>query len=344
MSNDVGKTKVIRILIVFLQVLIYIQIQIIFIPFAIIGMMIGLYKEMYLSKKLDVSFSAGQSLQYRWIMHMFETREDKNSVEFTKKFPCESHFALWTIMGPFIITQKLFNFRTSLGKLVKPGYEDIKSTSGIRVLKFDEVVEKYIDNMDQLVVLGSGFDLIALKYTKNKDIRVFEVDQTNTLNIKVETLKKAKIKHDWITFVPVDYNKESWADKLINSGFDKTKKTLFIWQSVSLYLEPVLVQETLKLLSELSTEGSVVAQDFYSLNFLNGTISKSATKMMSLIAKNGEPWKFSVDMKDNPRETISALLEENGLTMTDYYLFGEKLDVEPFYCIVEAKKSIYGGQ
>jgi O-methyltransferase involved in polyketide biosynthesis len=57
------------------------------------------------------------------------------------------------------------------------------------------------------------------------------------LNVKVETLKKAGIEHDWITYIPVDYATESWVDNLLEAGFDKTKKTLFLWQSVSLYLE-----------------------------------------------------------------------------------------------------------
>ena len=43
------------------QIILYIPIQIIFIPFAIIGIIDGVYKEMRISKKLDVSYSAGQS-------------------------------------------------------------------------------------------------------------------------------------------------------------------------------------------------------------------------------------------------------------------------------------------
>jgi O-methyltransferase involved in polyketide biosynthesis len=58
-------------------------------------------------------------------------------------------------------------------------------------------------------------------------------------------LKKAGIKHDWITYIPVDYSNESWVDKLLEAGFDKTKKTLFLWQSVSVYLEADIVKETL---------------------------------------------------------------------------------------------------
>ena len=116
------------------QIILYVAIQIIFIPFAIIGIIIAVYKEMRTSRKLSVSFSAIKALQYRWLMHYFNTRQDSLSIAFIKKFPCESHFGIWSIMGALIISQRLFGFTTRLGKLVEPGRETAGSTAGIRVL------------------------------------------------------------------------------------------------------------------------------------------------------------------------------------------------------------------
>lgn len=329
---------ILRFLIRLFQIILYIPIQIIFIPFAIIGLMVGIYKEMRISKKLGVSFSAGQALQYRWIMHFFDTRPDPLSVAFIKKFPCESHFGLWTTMGALIISQRLFGFTTRLGKLVEPGEETLDSTAGIRVLLFDGIMEKYIGEMEQIVIPGAGFDLIALRFTEGKGVKVFELDQVNTLNVKVETLKKAGIKHDWITYIPADYSNESWADKLLEAGFDKTKKTLFLWQSVSLYLETDTVKETLREMADLCANGSIIAQDFYSKAFMLGEISKIAKSNLRLIEKMGEPWKFAIDMSNNPKEAVQSFLQECGLKMTEFTQFGEKLGVKPFYCIVESEK------
>jgi hypothetical protein len=47
----------------------YVIIQILFIPLAILGLGVGLYKEMIVGKRLGISYSAGQALQYRWMMH-----------------------------------------------------------------------------------------------------------------------------------------------------------------------------------------------------------------------------------------------------------------------------------
>ena len=210
-----------------LQIILYILIQIIFIPFLIIGLPVGLYKEMVNGRKFGISFSAGQALQYRWFMHYLETRPDHLTVDFVKKFPCESEFALWTTMGALIISQRLFGFKTRLSEVAEPEQANLAAVSGSRVAAFDRIMEKYVDEMEQIVLPGSGFDLIALPFTQGKKVKVFEIDQANTLNLKVETLKAAGIKHDWITFIPVDYSSESWVDKLIAAGFDKTRKTLF---------------------------------------------------------------------------------------------------------------------
>ncbi|MFC1810727.1 class I SAM-dependent methyltransferase [Patescibacteria group bacterium] len=328
----------IRFFIKLFQIILYIPIQIIFIPFAIIGIIIAVYKEMGKSKKLGVSFSAIKALQYRWMMHYFNTRPDPLSVAFIKKFPCESHFGMWSVLGALIISARLSGFPDMLGKLVEPGKENADSTAGIRVLTFDKIMEKYVDEMEQIVLPGAGFDLIALHFTKGKNVKVFELDQVNTLNVKVETLKKAEIEHDWITYIPVDYSSEHWVDKLLGAGFDKTKKTLFLWQSVSLYLEADIVKEALKDMADLCVDGSIIAQDFYSKVFASGEYSKMAKRYLSIIEKMGEPAKFGIDMSNDPKAAAESFLKECGLKMTEYIQFGEKLDIEPFYCIVEAEK------
>ncbi len=241
-------------------------------------------------------------------------------------------------MGALIISQRLFGFKTRLSKVAEPDEANLAAISGSRVVTFDRIMEKYVDEMEQIVLPGAGFDLIALHFTKGKKVKVFELDQVNTLNVKVETLKKAGIKHDWITYIPVDYANESWVDRLLEAGFEKTKKTLFLWQSVSLYLEADIVKETLRKMADLCADGSIIAQDFYSKAYSLGEYSFIAKRNMSLIESMGEPAKFGIDMSDDPKAAVESFLKECGLKMTEYIQFGEKLDIEPFYCIVEAEK------
>jgi methyltransferase (TIGR00027 family) len=151
-------------------------------------------------------------------------------------------------------------------------------------------------------------------------------------------LKIAGIAHDWITYVPVHYSRESWADKLLAAGLDKTKKTLFLWESVSLFLEPDAVKTTLRDMASLCAGGSVIAQDFYSSAFISGATSRAVKRTSKLMKSMGERWRFGIDMSDDPESAVETFLEDCGLRMTRYAQFGVKLESEPFYCIVEAAR------
>ncbi len=72
---------------------------------------------------------------------------------------------------------------------------------------------------------------------------------------------------------------------------------------------------------------------------------------MSLISVCGRPlelssfprgYSVSPRSSDDPESAIGSFLQGCGLKMTTYFQFGEKLDVEPFYCVVEAKKDGQG--
>jgi methyltransferase (TIGR00027 family) len=241
-------------------------------------------------------------------------------------------------MGALILSERLFGFKTKLNKIVDSGKETIDTTAGIRVLSFDAIMEKHLDKVDQIVLPGAGFDLISLKYTKDSGHQVFELDQSATIQIKTATLNKAGIAHDWIHYIPVDYKRESWSENLLNSGFDPHKKTLFIWESVSLFLEKQEVEESLLKMAELCCEGSVVAQDFYSEHFISGKYSFAVRSQKNMIENMGEKWKFGIDMKENAEGVIEAFLNKHKLKIKEFHQFGEKLHIDPYYCIVEAER------
>jgi len=116
------------------------------------------------------------------------------------------------------------------------------------------------------------------------------------------------------------------------------KKTLFLWESVSLFLEADIVKETLRQMADLCVDGSIIAQDYYSKAFILGETSKIVKMSLSTIEKMGESWTFGIDMSNDPKAAVESFLKECGLKMTEYIQFSEKLDIEPFYCIVEAEK------
>jgi hypothetical protein len=97
MNTKKQPSKIVSVFKRIIQIILYIPIQIIFIPIAMIGMIDGIYRELVIGRKLGISFSAIKALQYRWIGHYFNLRSDRLSVAFIKNFPAESHFGLWAL-------------------------------------------------------------------------------------------------------------------------------------------------------------------------------------------------------------------------------------------------------
>ena len=160
--------------------------------------------------------------------------------------------------------------------------------------------------------------------------------------MKIATMKRAGIEHDWVTYIPVDFKNESWVEKLIKNGFDRTnrtKRTFFLWESVSMYLEEDVAKDTLKKMADISGKGSIIALDFYSKVFVKGEASRAMKKSADLMRKMGEPWIFGIDMSEDARGNVESLLKESGLALKDFVLFGEKNKTKkPFYAIAEAEK------
>jgi len=321
------------------QFLIFLILQILFIPFALIGLLLALYKEMYVSKKLGVSFTAGQAIQIRWIMHYFGTRADKDTVEFIKHFPIESHIGFLGMFGAAIIANRICGYTLSMAKIPEPGKESLMTFLPTRTITFDRIVEKYSSQVDQIVNMGAGFDLRLLKYTKGKDVKIFELDQEKTQNLKLETMKKADLKHDWITYIPVDFREESWVEKLTQSGFDRAKKTYFHWEAVADYLEEDVVKDTLKKMSELCSQGSIIGQSFASKALVTGEGTYAMKRTKELMEKFGEPWLYGIDMSGDARASVESLLSEFGLVLTELTLLGHKRKTgKPFFAIAVCEK------
>ena len=59
---------------------IYIPLQILFLPIVILGALLVAYKQIVVSKKLGLSMTAIEVINGRWTMHIFGMREDELSL------------------------------------------------------------------------------------------------------------------------------------------------------------------------------------------------------------------------------------------------------------------------
>src|SRR5918997_4608404 len=190
-----------------------------------------------------------------------------------------------------------------LSKLVIDyGIYDRFFAPGMGAIEFITARERYIDDflkaclseeLDQVVILGAGFDTRAYRVAGIEQTRVFEVDHPTTQEVKLKRLKKViDPLPDHVTFIPVDFNTHTLAERLLASSYNEQGKTLFVWQGVTMYLTPEGVDGTLTFIANHSGPGSAVVFDYFYNETLRDMKMKTARRIARVI---GEGLIFGID-------------------------------------------------
>ena len=141
----------------------------------------------------------------------------------------------------------------------------------------------------QYVICGAGMDTFSFRNT-NSDIKIFEIDHPNTQKYKKDKIKEL----EWIipknvTYVPIDFSKDSMETVLIKYNFNREIPTFFAILGVTYYLTLPVFEDTISKISNLSLAGSEVVFDFPD----ETTLTEKAVRRvleLAMITKNlGEP-------------------------------------------------------
>lgn len=183
------------------------------------------------------------------------------------------------------------------------------STTVVSRIRFvDDCLKDCIkEGVEQLVILGAGYDARAYRFSELKNRLVFEVDHPNTQKIKIDKITRIFIKlPDHVVYVPVDFEKDKLISKLVEAGYRRDLKTLFIWEGVSKYLTVNAVNELLSVVSGNSLIGSSIVFDYLFQSMVDGNSgSKLAEKALNFQARKGEPFIFGLPEK-NPEHFIMS--------------------------------------
>ena len=142
----------------------------------------------------------------------------------------------------------------------------------------------------QYVILGAGMDTFAFREPEFlSKYRVFEVDHPLTQADKLERITRAGWTiPDNLSFVPVDFTKDSLTERLIAAGFDPSVKSFFSWLGVTYYLSAEAIDTTLSALSSLCADGSSLVFDYPDENFFDAPERRVQNTIMMAKA-GGEP-------------------------------------------------------
>lgn len=112
----------------------------------------------------------------------------------------------------------------------------------------------------QVVILGAGLDTFALRNARGT-LRIYEVDHPATQLWKRERLAEAAIAvPPRLAFVPVNFEQEDLAEKLVAAGFQQNAPAFFTWLGVVPYLTQEAIGRTLDFVS--SIENAEVVFDY----------------------------------------------------------------------------------
>lgn len=214
-----------------------------------------------------------------------------------------------------------------------------------RTKYIDDLVKKALDNgIDQLVILGAGFDTRSFRILEGNRVKIFEIDLPEIQDKKKLMLKKhIEILPDNIIYIPIDFNTQLLDVSLMDKGLNYSKPIFFIWEGVTQYITEQAVDKTLKFISN-AAQGSEVVFTYVLKSFIDGSENnQTANTMISLLKADNNPFCFGL----NPSDTTSflsqyklTLIEDVGkLYFQENYLkpLERNLDISPIERLVYAK-------
>ena len=172
-------------------------------------------------------------------------------------------------------------------------------------------------DLGQLVILGAGLDTLAYRRADLlSGLSVFEVDHPDTQELKRASLAQAGIKiPDNVKFAAFDFENQTLAEALEQSGIDATVPTLFTWLGVHMYLDDASVKSTLAALGSFAA-GSEIVMDFIPEENpeLADEVENSVQDLQKIVEQMGEPIKSRY-----APDALEERLIEAGFSRVNFY-------------------------
>jgi methyltransferase (TIGR00027 family) len=181
-----------------------------------------------------------------------------------------------------------------------------------RTRYIDEYLNECIeDGIEQLIILGAGYDSRAYRIENLKGrVTVFEVDHPATQERKIEKVQKmlSPLPSN-VVYVPIDFDKEKLSQKMFQSGYDKGKKSLFIWEGVTPLITAEAVDETLHFVAKNSGPGSSIIFNYILKSVVDGTCQlEEAQEIRKAFSRGG-----IADFRSNRGDLLQFGIEETAI-------------------------------
>jgi methyltransferase (TIGR00027 family) len=165
--------------------------------------------------------------------------------------------------------------------------------------------------LPQLVILGAGLDARAFRMPELASTIVYEVDFPSTQTLKKARARELTAAAREVRFVPIDFERESLEDVLTRAGHRTDLRTVWIWEGVTMYLDPAAMEATLRMVSARSANGSALLMTYSTPDLapiLDGALAPVAPLVDFAFGLLGEPLRGRMS-----KDEAHALLKKHGL-------------------------------
>jgi methyltransferase (TIGR00027 family) len=210
-----------------------------------------------------------------------------------------------------------------------------------RTKYFDAVFMDAVKNsIEQIVFLGAGFDSRPYRFHKwINATMIFELDMKPTQDHKLFCLRKNNVAvHDNVSFIPMNFETDDPFAMLGRHGYDKRRRTLFLWEGVTFYLSQAAVTRMLRNVKENSGSRSRVCFDFQTRQADGGLLQ---TGLEDEVIQFGiEEGKIVSFVNDHPYRILEHItageIERRFLMLRDGSLFGAVMPMMNFLLLEHA--------
>jgi len=301
-------------------------------PLGIIGFIA--YIVPVLRDRGKMALSSYESLNWRMLYHINGSRYDPTSLQLARGLPATNILFRNLVLRGTLWVCRFTDYLPTYVEYPPPDPTQINALIGARCHFYDNAILGHISAVNQVVILGAGWDSRAYGLLKNKDVKIFEVDTPATQTVKLDAIEKTGIDASHVTFVSCDLNRENWLDAITAYGFDPNKPTYILWEAVTMYIEEQAVHKTFQIISSLPS-GSAVSFDVQTRGWYDDT---DKGKLLGWIFKKfyGDPFKCGFTITSDFSDWMSEYLNKYQLVLKGARPLIEKEGEVPYVGLVFA--------
>src|SRR5208283_3456245 len=202
--------------------------------------------------------------------------------------------------------------RSVITRIIDSRWSGARTSAVARTRAIDDAACQALETgVQQVVLLGAGFDSRAYRLPGMQKVTVYEVDHPATSARKREVTQCALGKLPTnVQYVEIDFTKNDLEPELRNTGFKAALPTLFVWEGVTNYLTSEAVDSTLRWCSRAAPKSQLVFTYIDKEVLSNPGSFYGTEKTVQILRDVGERWTFGLEPGN-----LASYLKERGLKL-----------------------------